>query len=144
MSKEIESKDFKWASSFYLSQDLPKDWDVMEDDKLFSTLEELAWQPFEYCDGESIYKEIESLSSSVRTYIKQENKNMSNTYGVVYSPDNIYTMKECEVCRDYGFILSNDQDDKNDLQRCDTCNEFKSDEEAKQFVLKFINKGGQQ
>ena len=50
-------------------------------------------------------------------------------------------MEECEVCRDYGFILSNDQDDKNDLQRCDTCNEFESDEQAKQFVLKFINKG---
>ena len=66
---------------------------------------------------------------------------MSNEidYGIVYSPDNIYTMEECELCRDYGFILSNDQDDKNDLQRCDTCNEFKSDEEAKQFVLKFIN-----
>ena len=74
MTKQTEDKDFEWASSFYLSQDLPKDWDVMEDDKLFSTLEELAWQPFEYWDGESIYKEIESLSSSVRTYIKQENK----------------------------------------------------------------------
>jgi len=48
-------------------------------------------------------------------------------------------MEECEVCRDYGFVLSNDEDGKNDLQRCDTCNEFESDEEAKQFVLKFIN-----
>ena len=74
MSEQKENKDFEWASSFYLSHDLPKDWDVMEDDKLFSTLEELAWQPFEYWDAESIYKEIESLSSSVRTYIKQENK----------------------------------------------------------------------
>jgi hypothetical protein len=74
MTKQTESKDFEWASGFYLSQDLPKDWDVMEDDKLFSTLEELAWQPFEYWDGESIYREIENLSSSVRTYINKENK----------------------------------------------------------------------
>ena len=74
MSEPKESQDFEWASSFYLSSDLSKNWSDMEDDKLFSTLEQLAWQPFEYWDGESIYKEIESLSSSVRTYIKQENK----------------------------------------------------------------------
>ena len=74
MSKQTENKDFEWASSFYLSSDLPKDWDVMEDDKLFSTLEQLAWQPFECWDGESIYREIENLSSSVRTYINKENK----------------------------------------------------------------------
>ena len=74
MSEPKESQDFEWASSFYLSHDLPKNWSDMEDDKLFSTLEQLAWQPFEYWDGESIYKEIESLSSSVRTYINKENK----------------------------------------------------------------------
>ena len=48
----------------------------------------------------------------------------------------------CELCKDYGFILSNDADDKDDLQKCDDCNKFKSDEEAKDYVLKFINKGG--
>jgi len=69
-----ETKDFEWASSFYLYEDLPKNWDDMEDDKLFSTLEELAWQPFEYWEGEDIYNEIEKLSSSVRTYINKENK----------------------------------------------------------------------
>ena len=46
---------------------------------------------------------------------------------------------ECELCKDYGFILSNDADDKDDLQKCDDCNKFKSDEEAKKFVLKYIN-----
>lgn len=74
MSEQTEGQDFEWASSFYLSSDLPKNWDDMEDDKLFSTLEELAWQPFEYWEGEDIYNEIEKLSSSVRTYIKKENK----------------------------------------------------------------------
>ena len=74
MSELKENNDFEWASSFYLYEDLPKNWDDMEDDKLFSTLEELAWQPFEYWEGEDIYNEIEKLSSSVRTYIKKENK----------------------------------------------------------------------
>ena len=48
-------------------------------------------------------------------------------------------MAECELCKAYGFILSNDADDKDDLQKCDDCNKFKSDEEAKKFVLKYIN-----
>jgi len=74
MSELKENNDFEWASSFYLYEDLPKNWDDMEDDKLFSTLEELAWQPFEYWEGEDIYNEIEKLSSSVRTYINKENK----------------------------------------------------------------------
>ena len=74
MSELKENNDFEWASSFYLYEDLPKNWDDMEDDKLFSTLEELAWQPFEYWEGEDIYNEIEKLSSSVRSYINKENK----------------------------------------------------------------------
>ena len=68
----MDKQDFEFSSGFYLSQDLPKGWDDMEEDKLFSTLEQLAWQPFEHWDGASIYKEIENLASSVRTYIKQE------------------------------------------------------------------------
>ena len=48
-------------------------------------------------------------------------------------------MIECELCQDYGFILSNDADDKDDLQKCDDCNVYNSDEEAKAYVLKFIN-----
>ena len=50
-------------------------------------------------------------------------------------------MAECELCKDYGFVLSNDAEGKDDLQKCDWCNEFKSDEEAKKFVLKHINQG---
>ena len=65
-------QDFEWASGFYLSQDLPKDWDDMEEGKLFSTLEQLAWQPLEHWDGASICEEIENLAYSVRIYINKE------------------------------------------------------------------------
>ena len=68
----MNKQDFEWASSFYLSQDLPKDWDDMEEGKLFSTLEQLAWQPLENWDGASIWEEIENLAYSVRIYINKE------------------------------------------------------------------------
>jgi hypothetical protein len=47
-------------------------------------------------------------------------------------------MSDCEICNDNFFILSNDEFGKNDLQKCDECNYFKSDDDAKNYVLKFI------
>jgi len=72
LTYRTRKQDFEWASNFYLSQDLPKDWDDMEEDKLFSTLEQLAWQPLENWDGASIWEEIENLAYSVRIYINKE------------------------------------------------------------------------
>ena len=54
---EQEKKDFEWASSYYL----------------YDEIEKLAWQPFEHWQGEQIYNEIEKLADGVRKYIK-ENK----------------------------------------------------------------------
>ena len=45
----------------------------------------------------------------------------------------------CHACDDNHFLLSNDENGNDDLQKCDECNYFKSDDEAKQYVLKFIN-----
>ena len=74
MITKEEIKDFEWASSFYLYDDLDKDWINWDEEKLFSEIEQLAWQPFEHWEGENIYNEIEKLSSSVRTYINEEKK----------------------------------------------------------------------
>lgn len=46
----------------------------------------------------------------------------------------------CEACNDNGFLLSNDEKENPDLQRCDECKRFENDEQAKKHVLKFINK----
>ena len=46
----------------------------------------------------------------------------------------------CETCNDNYFILSNDEKGNDDLQRCDECNYFESDDDAKNYVLKFIIK----
>ena len=70
---EQEQKDFEWASSYYLYDDLDADWINWDEEKLHEELENLAWQPFEYWAGEDIYNEIEKLADGVREYIK-ENK----------------------------------------------------------------------
>ena len=49
---------------------------------------------------------------------------------------------ECENCNNQGFVLSNNEKEEKDLQKCDTCQTFVSDTEAKLFVLDYIkNKG---
>ena len=49
---------------------------------------------------------------------------------------------ECENCNNQGYVLSNNEKEEKDLQKCDTCQTFVSDCEAKLFVLDYIkNKG---
>ncbi len=44
------------------------------------------------------------------------------------------------MCHDMKFILSNDESGNPDLQRCDECDYFTSDDQAKAYVLEFISK----
>jgi hypothetical protein len=67
-----EREDFEWASGFYLYDDLDKEWDNWDEEKLFEEISALAWQPFEHWEGEDIYNEINKLASSVREKIKKE------------------------------------------------------------------------
>ena len=71
---EQEQKDFEWASSYYLYDDLDADWVNWDEEKLHKELENLAWQPFEHWQGKDIYIEIEKLADGVRQYINKENK----------------------------------------------------------------------
>ena len=48
----------------------------------------------------------------------------------------------CSFCAGLGFILSNDEKGKQELQKCDTCHEYKSDKEAQEYVLQFLPKNG--
>lgn len=40
---------------------------------------------------------------------------------------------ECSLCDNQGWFLSNDADGNDEIQKCDTCNVFKSDKEAQEF-----------
>ena len=70
---EQEQKDFEWASSYYLYDDLDSDWVNWSEEKLNDELENLSWQPFENFEGKDIYIEIEKLADGVRKYIKEDN-----------------------------------------------------------------------
>ena len=71
---EQEKKDFEWASSYYLYDDLDADWVNWDEEKLHDEIEKLAWQPFEHWEGDKLYIEIEKLADGVRKYINKENK----------------------------------------------------------------------
>ena len=45
---------------------------------------------------------------------------------------------ECEDCDNQGYVVSNNEKGERDLQKCDTCQTFVSDIEAKLFVLEYI------
>ena len=70
---EQEQKDFEWASSYYLYDDLDADWINWDEEKLHEELENLAWEPFENWEGKYIYIEIKKLADGVRKYIKEDN-----------------------------------------------------------------------
>jgi len=71
MVTKQEQKDFEWASSYYLYDDLDADWVNWNEEKLHNELENLAWQPFENWQGKDIYIEIEKLADGVREYINK-------------------------------------------------------------------------
>ena len=70
---EQDKKDLIFASGFYLFESLPSGFQHWHEDLLNKWIEEHAWQPFEYWEGEKLWYEIEKLANGVRKYIK-ENK----------------------------------------------------------------------
>ena len=44
---------------------------------------------------------------------------------------------ECEICEGEYFIVSNDEDGNEQVQKCDECNIFETDEDAQQHYKDF-------
>ena len=44
---------------------------------------------------------------------------------------------DCEICEGEYFIVSNDEDGNEQIQKCDECNIFETDEEAQQHYKDF-------
>ena len=65
-----DKRDLMFAADYYLYKDLPNNFDKWPAKKLFKFIEESAWQPFEYWEGEKLWHEIEKLANGVREYIK--------------------------------------------------------------------------
>ncbi len=67
-------QDYIWASSHFLTEQLPPDYDMWEEEKLDKFLTDNAWEFFEYCDPNFIWEQIDSLAWSVRKYIQEEHR----------------------------------------------------------------------
>ena len=71
MLKDSTKQDLRWASSHYLCETLPPDYDEWSDKKLDKFIEDNAWEFFEYADPKFIWEQIESLAWSMRQYLKE-------------------------------------------------------------------------
>ena len=69
---KIPDRFYEWASGFYLSDLLPKDWSEMEEGEANAFIEANAWQPFENHDGEVIAQYIQQLAESAYKLVKRE------------------------------------------------------------------------
>jgi hypothetical protein len=65
-------KDIIFASSFYLTKELPKNWSKWSNKKLNEYLEDHSWQPFQYDEADTIFDHISCLANSLRSYINKE------------------------------------------------------------------------
>ena len=71
--KEEDQKELDqiWASGFYLTEDLPKNFGKWSEKKLHKFLVDHAWQPFEYYEADDIWEHIERLADQGRTYFER-------------------------------------------------------------------------
>ena len=63
--------DLIWASGFYLTEDLPKNFGKWSEKKLNQFLVDHAWQPFEHYEADYIWEQIERLADQGRTYFER-------------------------------------------------------------------------
>ena len=54
-----------------------------------------------------------------------------------YSNADLVAQTDCEDCDGKGYIYSNDEAGNDVIQRCDECEMFGNDEEARNFVLRY-------
>jgi hypothetical protein len=82
--------DLIWASSFYLTEDLPKNFGKWSEKKLNKFLVDHAWQPFEYYEADDIWEHIERLADQGRTYFE---RNLSKALGYKLKDDGTIYVK---------------------------------------------------
>jgi hypothetical protein len=42
-------------------------------------------------------------------------------------------LEECDVCYGQGYVHSNDEEGNDEIQKCDECEKFESDQDAKEY-----------
>lgn len=69
------------ASSFYLCETLPDDWNDWDEDTLNTFLTDHAWAPFEYSDADEIYDMIDNLASTFMQVAKEARESTDDEKG---------------------------------------------------------------
>lgn len=62
------------AAEHYLCHPLPQDWVNMAEADLYEFLERFAWEPFEHCSGEFIWRAIHGLAKSFGSVYEEGSK----------------------------------------------------------------------
>jgi hypothetical protein len=44
-------------------------------------------------------------------------------------------LDDCDVCYGQGYVHSNDEEGNDEIQRCDECEKFESDQDAKGYYI---------
>tara|TARA_R100001463_G_scaffold92127_1_gene146851 strand:- start:369 stop:605 length:237 start_codon:yes stop_codon:yes gene_type:complete len=73
MTKE-EKESLILASSHFLCEEFPKNFDKWSEKKIHKYCSDYAWQPFEFFEGSEIYKHIDRLADDFIWFKKQASK----------------------------------------------------------------------
>lgn len=92
-------KDFEFASSQYLSNELPDSWNSIVDEELYQWIESNAWYPYEEWSGERIYEAIVDLAIDLRAYIERDKNKFQLSYIRNYIKVLIMRLKRLEIIR---------------------------------------------
>jgi len=81
---EKEKNDIVWASGHYLFESLPNNFIDWTEKKLYKWIEQHAWQPFEYWEGEEIFDEIDTgISGSTAQKVGATMKRLSGNQQII-------------------------------------------------------------
>ena len=69
----IENEAFIRASSHFLTDEYPVDWQDMTEEELLKFIDENQWHHFEDCDPEYVWEHIETLAQDFISFAKQQN-----------------------------------------------------------------------
>jgi len=71
-----KTKAYILASQFYLTDELPADFDKLDEQEVMNFIEEHKWEPLEYWEPHDIWELIDSLA---REFHKQTNHESLNS-----------------------------------------------------------------
>ena len=102
--------DLIWASGFYLTEDLPKNFGKWSEKKLNKFLVDHAWQPFEYYEGDQIWEHIERLADqgSIRQqfFYRNQTEKLDQVLKICKTNTKVdWVSADMEVCEEFAAIV---------------------------------------